>query len=365
MNQEVATSATGPTQLAQVRVPLEQAGAVFEERDASGRTPVVLVPLRDLRIRLDFLALAIGLLGLGSLSLALQWHALVSVLAYATAAALATVGLMSAFFVRVPEGTTALLISGGRHHGALLPGPHMVPPWIVVSHVVTRRQVPFAVPRIDAPTQDNVSASIEVLATFSIAEPARFVYSIAVSDFDLVLQAACCQAARTLIRGETWSSILDLSSAQAANLRAVIDAEMRTYGVQIEHLSITYARPEPAFLQAEGARQLAVAQRAEQVERQTLAEHRQHDSDALVELRLSHLEDVLQRYPAAANWEWQAAQLEVARALANNGRAVVQVGRPADVLNALLMHTIGDPPAAPVNANHGQQGSAQAYAERS
>ncbi|HET6318646.1 MAG TPA: hypothetical protein VFG86_19495, partial [Chloroflexota bacterium] len=48
-------------QLAQLRVPLEDAGAVFESRDASGRTPVVVVPLRNLRVRFDFLAIAAAL----------------------------------------------------------------------------------------------------------------------------------------------------------------------------------------------------------------------------------------------------------------------------------------------------------------
>ena len=264
--------------------------------------------------------------------------------AFAGAVIFIALGLTSAFFVRVPEGTNALLVQSGKHLAALAPGPHVVPPWIVVSHVVTRRQVPFAMPRVDAPTRDNVSASIDALVTFLITDPARFVYSIAVPDFDLVLQATCAQAARTLIRGETWSSVLDMSTESATRLRDDINQHVQPYGVQIEHLSITYARPETAFLQAEGARQLAVVQRAEQVEHQTLAERRQHDNDALLDLRLSHLEDALRRYPTAANWEWQSAQLEVARALASNGRAVVQVGRPADVLSAFLMKQITDPP---------------------
>lgn len=342
-------SAADTTQLAQVRVPLQDAGSVFESRDANGRTPIVLVPLRDLRVRFDLLAVAAGLVVLGALALALGWHPLIPIAAFGAAAVLAAVSLTSAFFVRVPEGTNALLVQGGRHYSVLPPGPHVVPPWIVVSHVVTRRQVPFAVPRVEAPTQDNVSAAIDILATFSIADPSRFVYSIAVPDFDLVLQAACSQAARALIRAQSWSSILDLSTTEALTLRSVIGEDMRQYGVQIEHLSITYARPEPAFLQAEGARQLAVVQRAEQAEQQTLAERRQRDTAALLELRLSHLEEALRRYPAAANWDWQSAQLDVARALASNGRAVVQVGRPADVLNALLLQQSAEPASVPSN----------------
>jgi hypothetical protein len=74
-------------------------------------------------------------------------------------------------------------------------------------------------------------------------------------------------------------------------------------------------------------------------------------------LRLSHLEEALRRYPAAANWEWQTAQLEVARALASNGRAVVQLGRPADVLNALMLQQLGDPPSAATDGQETQTSS--------
>src|SRR3954469_22243315 len=100
------TSADG-AQLAQIRVPLEDAGAVFESRDASGRTPVVVVPLRNLRIRFDFLAVAGGLVVLGSLALAFNWNGLLIVLSFGAAVVLTGLALMSAFFVRVPEGTNA------------------------------------------------------------------------------------------------------------------------------------------------------------------------------------------------------------------------------------------------------------------
>src|SRR4051794_2979342 len=289
-----------PTQLAQVRVPLEDAGAVVESRDANGRTPVVLVPLRNLRIRFDFLGIAAVLVLFGIVTLLFNWSFLLTVAGFVAALVFAALGLTSAFFVRVPEGTNAMLVRSGKHLDVLPPGPHAVPPWIVVSHVVTRRQVPFALPRVETPTLDNVAATIDALATFSIADPARFVYSIAVPDFDIVLQGACAQAARSLVRTQTWSTILDLGTDQAEILRAAIDADVRAYGVQIDHLSITHARPGPAFLQAEEARQLAIVQGAEQIARQALAERRQRDEGALIDLRLGHLEQALEHYPAAA-----------------------------------------------------------------
>ena len=52
-------------------------------------------------------------------------------------------GVFQSFIVPVPEGARALLLKGGRYHRTLGAGRHIVPPWIVVSHVVTMREIPF------------------------------------------------------------------------------------------------------------------------------------------------------------------------------------------------------------------------------
>jgi hypothetical protein len=55
------------------------------------------------------------------------------------------------------------------------------------------------------------------------------------------------------------------------------------------------------------------------------------------ELRLSKLEDRLRKYPLAAQYEINRAQLEIARALAGNTRAVVQVGQADDILRSFVI----------------------------
>jgi hypothetical protein len=107
---------------------------------------------------------------------------------------------------------------------------------------------------------------------------------------------------------------------------------------------------------------LAVAQRAEQIEKQALAQQRQADAETLERdallvhlmqaqahqqvvtleaqteaLRLAQLEERLHRFPHAAQYDWQSQQLEVARALAGNTRAVLQVGSAGDIPQALLV----------------------------
>jgi regulator of protease activity HflC (stomatin/prohibitin superfamily) len=365
-------------QLGQERVPLHEASAVFETPDANGRTPIVVIPTRPLRLRLDLLGGAVALLVLSILIVGFGGNFLLAIIAFVAAAALAVIGGLSAFMVRVPEGTTALLVQAGRHRGTLGPGGHIVMPWVAVSHIVTRRQIPFELPRAEALTTDNVRARIDMLVTFAIGDPGRFVYAIAAPDFDLVLQAAGYDGVRTLFRTLTWTGVLELDAEHSEALRSRIEAHVQPFGVEISHLSITYARPHDSLLAAEEARQLAIAQRGEAAEQHALAERRLLDEQALAHQRLlaelaleqerlqaqvqqaevrqrvsliesetqaahlRRLEAMLAEFPRAAEWDWQSEQLEVVRALASNTRAVVQLGHLTDVARTVLATEVND-----------------------
>jgi hypothetical protein len=151
-------------------------------------------------------------------------------------------------------------------------------------------------------------------------------------------------------------------------------------------VSITAARPPEEFLRSEEARQLAILQRSEQAELQTLALQRQADAEAserqkvvaqverarealqgqvqqaaarkqiaeleaeAAELRLARQEEMLVRYPRAAQWEWTGTQLDVARALASNSRVILQVQGLDDIARALTLREIAlDPPPPPAD----------------
>jgi regulator of protease activity HflC (stomatin/prohibitin superfamily) len=348
-------------QLAQIRVPLEDAGSAFETPDASGRTPIVVLPRRNLRIRMDALALAALCALAGVVTFLLDWGAWTGATAFFVALVLAVLAVLSAFFVRVPEGTTALLVRGGRHMGVLGSGTHVLLPWIAVSHVVTRRHIPFDLPRIEASTRDNVSAHVAALLTFTIADPVLFVYTIAAPDFDLMLQAASRDGIRLLLRQLMWSEVLDIGPTQAELLRVEIQHHVQPYGITIGQLAVTQASPQIDFLRSQEARQLATVRGAEQSEAHALAEHRLRDEHDLERMRvvaaierehqrieaqanrLARLEELLQRYPRAAEWEWQTEQLEVARALAGNSRSIVHVGRAAEIVNTLWPNEMPGP----------------------
>ncbi len=68
-------------------------------------------------------------------------------------------------------------------------------------------------------------------------------------------------------------------------------------------------------------------------------------------LRLQRLQERITAYPTAAQHDVDDQRLDVARALAGNTRAMVQVGSGGDVADALIVQTLGDdrvePTAAP------------------
>ena len=128
-------------------------------------------------------------------------------------------------------------------------------PWIVVSHIVTTRETPFDAPStFEIPTRDDVRTSIDILMTFRIESPERFVFTISAADFDQVCQATCQEAVRLLLRAKVADDVLDLGEADLERLRAAIGGALEPYGVVVVRVA---ARP----LTVEGWQALARARR--------------------------------------------------------------------------------------------------------
>ena len=271
-------------------------------------------------------------------------------------------GVFQSFIVPVPEGARALLLKGGRYHRTLGAGRHIVPPWIVVSHVVTMREIPFDTLGSALSTMDDVRVDIDLLLTFTIAAPERFVFAISAPDFDQVCQASALDAIRTLVRTKRSDEILDLSSADTAALQTAIGAALAPYGVDVQRVLIINVQPPLQFMASRKSRRLASVRIDEQTEQHALEERLLADRESLgrqrvahqrerIELeaanealRLQHLESRLAAYPNAARRDLEEERIEVARSLAANTRAMVQVGSNADVADALIMHTLTDAP---------------------
>ncbi|MBK8988650.1 MAG: SPFH domain-containing protein [Chloroflexi bacterium] len=380
------------SQLTQARVPLEEASIAFSTRDENGKLPIILIPTQLLRIRNELIIAAAAIFG-GGLFLGLLFNMpALTTLALIVGPAVLLIGALPAFMVRVPEGTKALLTRGGRYVRTLNPGLAILPPWIIVSHLVTQREIPFDVPIVGAPTKDNVRATVDTVFTFRIHDPYQFVFNISAMDFDQVLQAVCQDTLRAFVRTITSYEVMDLENTNVSHILELLNADMANYGVEMMKIEITFAQPPAEFMRSQETRQLAVLQQAEQQEIQALAIRRQIDADALTfqqviaqverekeilrvalqkaemrrrveeteaeteDFRLARKEERINKYPQAWAWEMEMARLEVSRSLAGNTRAMLQVGSASDITRAFLVRDIlQDTPVPPTDGNDEQE----------
>lgn len=400
VEQTGVSSVADYTQLSAVRVPLDQASDVLANQDASGRTPIVVLTQRQNRISNAFLLLAVIVLAGGILWGMLAGNVLLSSAVVVLSLVFFALAIFRSFLVHIPEGAYGLLQSRGKYLRTIESGTHVLPTWVVVSHVVTRRVIPFEAPVNEAPTQDNVRVTMQALVTFTISDPYRFVYHISASDFDRVFQAACQNVLRTTVRQIGSDEINNMTRQDTTELRETLSLASEPYGVKVMTVLILYALPPTEFVRSQEARQLAMVQQAEQAERQILAQRRQADEEILArqgviarverereelqiqaqqaemhrrvaqleaeaeELRLEKLQERLHRYPQAAQWEWEGLQLEVARGLASNTHAVVQIGSSSDIARAFLLRGIAQEPGvqaeeAPANGSRAGSDSQQ------
>jgi regulator of protease activity HflC (stomatin/prohibitin superfamily) len=357
------------TQLSQASVPLTEAAEAFNTKDAGGRSPIVVRTTRQNRLNNTYMITALIVLVGGITWGLIANNALIITAAGLIALALAAFAIYRSFYVTIPEGTSGLITTRGKYLKTVEPGLYVFPPWYLITHLVTRREIPFDVPITDAPTADNVRAIVDALVTFTITDPYRFVYSLSASDFDRVFQASCQTVLRTIIRGIESSQVHDLTGRDTTDLQAALNTSMEAYGVAIRKVNITYARPPAEFMLSEEARRLATVQQIEQAERQALARRRQADQEELAlqavlaqtdrereataarkriieleaeaeTLRLTRLQERLQEFPVAAQWDVETAQLDIARGLASNPRAVVQVGNTGEIARAFTMSDV-------------------------
>ena len=359
------------TQLTQAQVPLDEAAGAFATKDASGRIPIVVIPQRLNRIRNELVGLALLVL-VGGVVLGVWLNNAASIIpaAVSLAVVLLILGIYRSFMVRIPEGVNGLLVKGGRYTKTIGSGTHVIPPWILISHLVTCREIPFDVPAVEMPTQDNVRVNVDILITFSISDPYKFVYRISADDFDQVFQASCQDSLRSMVRQISSDEVINLTQNKLNGLLEELGNAIEPYGITVMRINVTYAQPPNDFMQSLESQKLAALQQAEQAEKQALAQRRQTDEDALArqriiaeverdkemlqiqvqqaetrrriveleaeaeELRLAKLEERLEKYPNAAQWEVETLQLEIGRALAGNTRALLQIGNAGDIARA-------------------------------
>lgn len=155
-----------------------------------------------------------------------------------------------------------------------------------------------------------------------------------------------------------------------------LSSDVEAYGVKITRITVTYAQPPNDFLNAQEGRQLAKFRQSEQMQTQALALQKQRDEAALLQaqlearlvrdtsllelqvrqaetrrkvveleaqseaFRLAKLQERIKKYPLASRYDFETAQLDVAKSLAGNTRAVLQIGNGGDIARSFIMRDL-------------------------
>ena len=149
-------------------------------------------------------------------------------------------GVFRAFVVPVPMGAQAVLLRAGKFYKTVGPGTHFVLPWLPVSHIVAMREILFGAPALAILTRDEIRTNIDMVMTFTIQAPEKFVFSISAPDFDEICQATCQQSLRLLVREKTAAEVIDMSDADTVKLRTAIGEVLGGYGIDVKRVVITH-----------------------------------------------------------------------------------------------------------------------------
>jgi regulator of protease activity HflC (stomatin/prohibitin superfamily) len=374
---EALVTAPSYVQLTQQRVRLRRAAEVFATPDDAGRYPIVVLIKQGGRFQTELIIVAAAI---AAVVVVAPLGPLLTIAGLVAAVALVVAGSSRAVLVPVPEGTQAVLAERGKYLRIAGPGVQRVAPTVVVTHLATTREIPFGVLVRAAPTADDVRVDVEVLFTFRIAQPGKFVYNTTAADFDAVCLGAAQATVRETVRAVGSEVVLDMVGGESEVLQAALSSSLESYGVEVSRVLVVRVDPPADFLASHEARRLAVLRTSEQEQQAGLSRRLQSDRDALVRqeaqarferadeqaqlaaavrrreieleaeteaLRLEKLQERLAAYPEAAHWDWAGERLKVARKLAGNSRAIIQLGGGGDLVDALVAGSSVERPQTP------------------
>jgi len=241
-------------QITETSAALADAGEALETADAYGRVPVVVRIRRIPPIRIEALIIAVVLLASGVvIPVGIELRGLLVLGAIVAV----VVGLASRLMIRVPAGSVGLVMRGGKHRTTLPNGIHRVAPNVLLSHIITTRELGFDVPVTQVPSADGVGITVDALLTLGIVDHAKLVYNITTGDLDQLLHATAQDAVRALVRSTAALDALDFGEAAAEGLRTAIDAKLATYGVVCRNVTFTRIQLPVPIAESLEARRLA------------------------------------------------------------------------------------------------------------
>uniref|UniRef100_A0A7S2IFT9 Band 7 domain-containing protein n=1 Tax=Helicotheca tamesis TaxID=374047 RepID=A0A7S2IFT9_9STRA len=143
------------------------------------------------------------------------------------------------FYFTIPEGFYALVTKFGArvdYNGSPVwpSGLHMGPPWIKVSHLVTKQSMVFKTPVKGCKTKDNVTVQIDMGLVFRIMGDAdrdgddpenvyKFVHEVTAIGLQKQMFDAQAEAVRTLARSVTHTEVFGLRQSSHKELAGIRD----------------------------------------------------------------------------------------------------------------------------------------------
>lgn len=234
---------------------------------------VVIIPLWLLIALPDFRALATtgaeGQLTVGVIkTLAILWIA----------------NVLAKMFYILPQWERLALLRLGRSVGARGPGLFIVPPFIYsVARILDVRITTYEVKATKTLTRDNIPIDVTAAVELEIEDPEKA--AIEVKDYWKTTEWASMEALKSTIGGNDLRPLLSETDRIAGDLKKIIDAAAKDYGINVRAVRITDVGTPPTLIE-----ELAVIARAE---RSAKAKKIQADAEVAVANALSEATSIL------------------------------------------------------------------------
>jgi len=117
------------------------------------------------------------------------------------------------WWLTIPTGCYCLMQRFGKDVGLAPPGGSLKPPFYRIAYIVTQQSCTYNAPVLECPTSDNVRVSVDMVITFMIRDPSKFVYKLGAVHFDQLLTGAVDEGIRLLVRKQSHQTVRNWSRA--------------------------------------------------------------------------------------------------------------------------------------------------------
>jgi len=143
------------------------------------------------------------------------------------------------WWLTIPTGCYCLMQRFGKDVGLAPPGGSMKPPFYRIAYIVTQQSCTYNAPVLECPTSDNVRVSVDMVITFMIRDPSKFVYKLGAVHFDQLLTGAVDEGIRLLVRAQSHQTVRTLRGNRADSMLASLNEKFGESGVVFSNCTVT------------------------------------------------------------------------------------------------------------------------------